>query len=107
MTVCFWHLFLFNMKQFKIRQGGFKEIKRQILIRTVPFMCVVAAAGIAMGSINSKKKDAGINVLPIVITFAAISIGAGIYKSIGRQEGLFNSFKLTITDNLITREQLN
>src|SRR3954466_16316681 len=95
------------MKQFKIKPGGFKQIKRQILFRTVPIMVIAAAAGITISSVNAKGKRTDVNVLPIIIPIAAVTVGAGLYRGLSRQERLFNSFQLTLTENLISREQLN
>jgi len=95
------------MKVFKIRQDGFKEIKKQSLIRTIPIMLIVVAAGIVIGPINSKDKAAEINVLPIFIPVVVAALGFGLYRGISRQKSIFESYTLTITNNLVTREQLN
>jgi hypothetical protein len=95
------------MQQFKIRQDGFTEIKKQMLIRTIPIMLVAVIVGIIISSLNSKDKQTDINVLPIVIPLIAASVGFGLYRGVNRQKSLFDSFKLTLTENLITREQLN
>jgi hypothetical protein len=95
------------MQQFKIRQDGFKEIKKQMLVRTIPIILIVATGGIVISSVNSKNKADDINVLPYVIPLIAVSVGFGLYRGVNRQKGLFESYTLTFTSNLITREQLN
>ena len=95
------------MQTFKIRQGGFKDVKKQMLIRTIPIMLVAATAGLLIGSINSKGKADDVDVLPIVIPLIVIALGFGLYRGINRQRSLFDSYTLTITNNLVTREQLN
>ena len=95
------------MQTFKIRQDGFKEIKKQMLIRAIPVLLVAMTVGIIIGSINSKDKAEDINVLPIVIPIGAAAIGFGLYRGVNRQKTLFDSYTLTITNNLITREQFN
>ena len=50
------------METFKIQQEGFKEIRKQMLIRTVPIMLVAVTAGILISSINSRKQAGDINI---------------------------------------------
>lgn len=95
------------MHIFKIRQDGFKEIKKQMLIRTIPIMLVAVIVGIVISSINSKDETGDINVLPIVIPLVAVAVGYGIYRGVNRQKAIFESYSLTFTNNLITREQQN
>lgn len=95
------------MKVFKIRQDGFKEIRKKILLRSIPVLLIAGAVGITISTINSKQKENDVNVLPIVIPVIAAAIGFGLYRGVNRQKTLFESYTLTITNNLITREQLN
>jgi len=95
------------MQIFKIRQDGFKEIKKQMLFKTFPIMLIAVTVGILISSINSKDKGADINVLPIIIPLIAGAVGFGLYRGVNRQKALFESYTLTITNNLVTREQLN
>jgi len=95
------------MQQFKIRQDGFKEIKKQMLIRTTPIILIAMIVGIVIGTVNSKDKATEINVLPFVIPFCAVVVGFGLYRGVHKQKALFESYTLTFTNNLITREQLN
>jgi hypothetical protein len=84
------------MQTFKIRQDGFKEIKKQLLIRTLPIMLIAVTVGIAISSMNSKDKAGDVNVLPIIIPLAAVSVGFGLYRGVNRQKSLFESYTLTI-----------
>jgi hypothetical protein len=95
------------MQVFKIKQDGFKEIKKQMLIRTLPIMLIAVTGGIVISSINSKGKAADVNVLPFLIPFVAVAVGFGLYRGVNRQKALFDSYTLTLTNNLITREQFN
>jgi hypothetical protein len=95
------------MQTFLIKKDGFKVIKKQMLLRTLPVLIIAAAGGIAIATINSKQKTPDINVLPIIIPFMLVAVGFGLYRGLNRQKALFESYTLTITNNLITREQLN
>ena len=96
-----------DMQTFKIRQDGFKEIRKQTLIRTIPIMLIAVTVGILISSINSKGEATDVNVLPFIIPLMLAAVGFGLYRGTNRQKSLFESYVLTITNNLITREQFN
>lgn len=96
-----------TMKQFKIRPEAFTEIRKQLLLRVLPVAVIAVAAGITIGSINSKNKETNTSVLPFVIPLVVVAVGSGLFRSIHRQKALLCSFNLTITNNMISREQLN
>ena len=77
------------MKVFKIRQDGFKEIRKKMLLRSIPMLLIAGAVGITISTINSKQKENDANVLPIVIPVIAATLGFGIYRGISRQKALF------------------
>ena len=95
------------MQKFKIKPGGFKEIKKQTLIRTAPILLIAGIVGITISNLNSGGKVSEGNVLPFVIIIITMAMGVGMYRGINRQRALFNSYTLTISSNLITRQQLN
>lgn len=70
-------------------------------------LVIVATVGITISTINSKSSETDINVLPFAIPIATLALGLGLYRGTNRQKALFESYVLTITNNLITREQLN
>ena len=78
-----------------------------MLFRLIPLMVVTIAAGALIASINSKDKTPEINVLPIVNPLIGLAVASGLYRGINRQKKLFESYRLTLTDNMITREQDN
>lgn len=95
------------MQVFKIRQNGFKEIRKKILLRLIPTLIIAVAVGITISTINSKQKENDVSILPIFIPIMTAVMGFGLYRGLNRQKALFESYTLTITNNLITREQLN
>lgn len=78
-----------------------------MLIRTLPIILIAVTIGITISSINTKGTADDINVLPIIIPFVAVTVCLGLYRGLNRQRNLFESYQLTLTNNLITREQLN
>lgn len=95
------------MQVFKIKKDGFNEIRKKVLLRAIPILLLAGAAGIIISFVNTSQKEDDVNVLPIVIPIIAASMGFGLFSGLKRQKALFESFTLTITNNLITREQLN
>jgi len=74
---------------------------------TLPVMLIAVTVGIVISYVNSKDKGIDINVLPIIIPLLGGAVGFGIYRGLNRQKALFESYTLTITNNLVTREQIN
>jgi len=92
-----------TMQTFKIRQGGFKEIRRAMLIRTIPILVIVLTFGITIASKSLNYTE----ILPYYIPFIVVLLVFGIYRGVNRQKSLFDSYTLTVTNNLISREQAN
>jgi len=95
------------MQIFKVKQDGFKHIKKKTIIMMLPVMLIVVTFGVVISLVNSKDKTTDVSVLPIIIPVMVGAVGFGIYRGINRQKYLFETYTLTITNNLITREQLN
>ena len=92
---------------YKIKADGFKEIRKQIIIKSIPTGLIALAVGIGISVFNSNGQDTQTNVLPIVIPICLVALSFGIYKGINRQKLLFESYKLSISEDGITREQSN
>lgn len=95
------------MQQFKIRQNGFKEIRKNILLKSIPIFVILIIFIVVTGTINSRNKAEDINTLPFIIPIILGAAGFGIYRGIKKQAALFASYTLSISNNLIRREQLN
>jgi hypothetical protein len=91
------------MRVFKIRQDGFKVEKRLLLTRTIPILLIT----IAVGSVFFSQKLNYTNILPYYIPFLVLIISLGFYLGLKRRKSIFESYTLTIANNLLTREQLN
>src|SRR6185503_14947178 len=92
------------MEQFKIRAGGFNEIRKLMLVKTIPLSVIAVAVGLG---ISQNNQNDSVNVLPYVIPFALLSLGIGLYRGVNRQKKLFESYTLSISDDSIIREQTN
>ena len=95
------------MEQFKIRQNGFNEIRRGMLIKTIPLLLIAVLVGLGISYFNSSRQESEVNVYFFVIPMVLIVLGFSIYRSVNRQKEIFDSYKLSIDNNSITREQSN
>ncbi|MEI6062201.1 MAG: hypothetical protein WCR72_15980 [Bacteroidota bacterium] len=96
------------MKQFKNKKNGFKEIRNQTLIRTIPLLLLAAVGGILISEFNQPNTSASdINILPIMIPIilGALAVGMGI--GIKRQKAIYETYELIIDEISVTRSQSN
>jgi hypothetical protein len=94
-------------EHYKIKPDGFKEIRKQILAKSIPLGVVALIVGLGIPSFNSNNQTDQASVLPIVIPICLGALAFGLYKGVNRQKKLFQSYVLTITENEIIREQSN
>jgi len=95
------------MQEYKVKPDGFKEIRKQILLRVVPMIVIAGSAGILIGVDNENIGQYAISPLLFIIPFLALILGFSIFRGVKRQRVLFESYKLTIDGNVIKREQFN
>jgi hypothetical protein len=95
------------MEQFKIRPDGFKEIRKAILIKTIPILILASFGGLAISYFNTNEQHSNVNIFPFVIPIVLGAITYGLYLGINRQKEIFESYILTVDNNGITRDQNN
>lgn len=95
------------MEQFKIREDSFKEIRKMMLTKAVPTLLFAAFVGFAISYFNPNVQQSDVNVFPIVIPVTLGALGFGLYRGVNRQKKIFDSYRLTLDNNGITREQHN
>lgn len=109
------------MHSFRIRPDGFKVARKRMLLWGLPAVIIGLGFGsmtlwINNGTRNSTVKPAYVTesstdpleyivYLPILVFIAVI--GFGMYRGLIKLKKLLESYELSITDNLISREQLN
>ena len=94
------------MEQFKIRKDGFKEIRNSMLIKAIPIILLAGFGGIAISYFNLNRQHNEVNILPFIIPLILGALAIGLYISIKRQKEIFESYRLTIDNYKILREQL-
>ncbi len=93
--------------KFQITEGSFKTLRKKAVLETIPILLIAATVGITVSTINNIKVGKDVNVLPIVIPLVLASLGVGLFLGVNRQKKSFESYTLTISNNLVTREQPN
>jgi hypothetical protein len=89
------------MKTFKMSLEGYKLLRKRTIYRSIPLVIIAMAIGIG-GSLTQKGE---VNMLPFMIPLMMIPLGIGIYIGLKKQRGFFDSYQLTIDDEVIIREQ--
>lgn len=96
------------MKEFKIKENGFNEIRKQILVRMIPLVLISATFGLVIIEYNSANSGhPEVNVLPIVIPIILGAFAYGIFKAVKRQQRIYETYVVKIDDGCVIREQAN
>ncbi|WP_426671771.1 hypothetical protein ACPPVU_11090 [Mucilaginibacter sp. McL0603] len=94
------------MQEYNITPSGFKEIRKLLLIKIVPFILIAVTAVIIISLFDSTDK-VDTSTLTFVIIIVALVLGLSVYRSIQKQKAFFESYSLIIKANMVTRTQLN
>lgn len=95
-----------DAKQFKIKEDGFKEIRKQILMRSIPLMLISGTVGLLIFVFNTANKDLPEgNVLPYIIPMILVFFALGTINVLKRQKAIYKSYELRIDENGIARQQ--
>lgn len=92
---------------FLIRENGFNETKKELIIKTIPILLISMLFGIGIVYFNTKEKEDLYMALPFILPIYLFALGFGVSRGLKRQKLLFQSYKLTISENNIVREQIN
>ncbi|MCX6239794.1 MAG: hypothetical protein NTY07_19990 [Bacteroidia bacterium] len=96
------------MRQFKNKKEGFKALKKQIIILSIPLTLIICVFVYIISFADpAVNKTSNVNVLPFTATLLLGVFAYSIYRSNRRQKVLFDSYTLTIDEESITREQYN
>ena len=91
--------------KFKIKENGFDEIRKKMILRTIPIALIAACGGLAISHFNTNGQSSDVNVLPFVIPIIIGAMAFGLRKGIKRQKSIFDSYELTIDNERIIRRQ--
>ncbi|MES2332444.1 MAG: hypothetical protein V4539_22750 [Bacteroidota bacterium] len=95
------------MQQFKIQKDRFSEIRKQVFYKT-GFIVVPAFIATFFFIIRKPgEPEMPIMVWFIIVPLAIVTMLIVLTIVFKRQKALYESYTLTLTDNMITREMLN
>jgi len=93
------------MNQYLIGEEGIKKFRRRYFNILLP---IVAGGAVIYLTINLMSTHNSDGITPIIITVAMISyLGFMLMRTFKKQKQMLQSYRLTITDNEIIREQMN
>jgi len=93
--------------EYKIKENGFDEMKRKIVVKTTLIMIFAVIIGLVISYLNINTEKNELGILAVTIPIAIIAITIGIIKGVKKQKKISESYKLTITDKEIIREQVD
>jgi len=89
---------------YKNKPDAFKSIQKRSLRITIPIVLMAISLGLGIGF--NRSGDDEVNTLPFSLAIAIGAVTFGVFRGLNRQRKIFESFVLTIGDDLIQREQL-
>lgn len=92
---------------FEIRANGFKEIKKQLIIKSIPILLISMALGFAIAFFSKKKDEDVTPSLLIMIFLILLAYCYSLFKEVKKQKMLIHSYKLIFSEHSVIREQIN
>jgi hypothetical protein len=94
-----------SVQQFELDKNRFSEVQKLIIVRGLPVMVLAMLAGFGISYFNNGAQQDQPSFWFIMIPVFLLLLAAGMYRGIQRQKVLFLSYRLTIDEHCITREQ--
>ncbi len=95
------------MQQYKVEVNAIQKVQLKLGLMFVPVVIALLAFMIAMDYKNTGDIDETMDMLPIYLAVLLPTFVTGLVIGIKRQKKILNSYVLTFSGNLITREQLH
>ncbi len=94
------------MRTFKYDAGRFSELRKKIIIRSLLVLAPAVAVGLYIGLRGAEPAILSI-AIPVSILGVTMASGFGLRRGIKRQKALYETYRLTVDENAVTREQQN
>lgn len=94
------------MKEFRIRENGFKEIQKRLIVTMSIMFSTIFLVVIVLPALVSDAPGRFSTLPYLTVLFGGICVFS-IWTGIKRQRPLFESFVLKINDEQVVREKLN
>lgn len=95
------------MEIFQNKEGGFGEVKKNLLIKQIPVLLIAVLGGVGMSYFSSSHGPDDINVYPFVIVVCLGAAAFGFSRGLKTQKKNYESYTLTMGNNHVVREQSN
>ena len=96
-----------NTLVFKIRKDGFNELRKMVILRSLPILFIALASGAVMGNPLTAPKQLDTQTLLLCLAFGIFAIGTGFISGLKRQKLLLDTYTLTVSNEMLVREQVN
>jgi hypothetical protein len=94
------------MQQFKISEAGHKKARKRMFTLVIPMMLIVIIVVIIINTIgNNNIYDS--STLSFTIPLLLVLFGYNLFRTFKKQNSFLQSYTLTLSEEGITREQLN
>ncbi len=100
-------MFLYSMQQYQVPSASISTMIRQFWKKYIPTFLLVPAIGVAVVLYANNGANSNTGSLLLIIPIMAIVLGLSAYRGSKKQRLLLESYRLTVTGNLLTREQAN
>lgn len=94
-------------EQYKLDLDRYPEVRNQVLLRTVPTVLLALLGGLAIIFFREPDMVSGGDFWPFLIPGVALLVVVSILSSLKRFKAIFGSYRLTISADMLTREQVN
>ena len=94
-----------TVEYFKIKEGGFKEIRKETILKSIPILLISSGGGMLIFYFNSGPDDINLLAMLIIIPVILLSMSFGFFIAMKRQKELLETYTIIIADDSITREQ--
>jgi hypothetical protein len=94
------------MRTFKYNAERFSELRKMIIIRSLLVLVPAVAVGLYIGLRGAEPAVLSI-AIPVSILGVTMASGFGLLRGIKRQRALYETYRLTVDENAVTREQQN
>lgn len=95
------------MQEFKVQDNVIRKVRLKLILMFVPIIIGIVAFMFAIELKVTNDIDETMGMMPILLAFVLPTCIIGWLIGVKRQKKILNSYRLTFSGNLITREQLS
>jgi hypothetical protein len=92
------------MQQYSINKGEVVRMGRKVQVKILFFMILIVAAAVVISTTNSKDAASASTGMYIFVPIIIAVLAYSFFRTKNRNRYILETYRLTITNNLITRE---